>query len=164
MAEPEEEINEITESTRHALDQDADEELLPMSSTWERDLNAASKAPNVSVFERHTLDNKVFNKPVFSANTIKVTKTGEPQKPRADMILNLLNKSNADVKRLWNSECGSKKEAKEKSKKAKSLSAKSFLNSEMIILGGVPIFVFIPPKIDAKDRGIKNLDGFQLIF
>ena len=90
MAEPEEEINEITESTRHALDQDADEELLPMSSTWERDLNAASKAPNVSVFERHTLDNKVFNKPVFSANTIKEVKTGEPQKPRADIILNAL--------------------------------------------------------------------------
>ena len=54
--------------------------------------------------------------------------------------------------------------AKEKSKKAKSLSAKSFLNSEMIIFGGVPIFVFIPPRIDAKDRGIKNLDGFQFIF
>ena len=67
----------------------------------------------MSVFERHTLDNKVFKEPVFPANTIKVTKTGEPQKPRADMILNLLNKSNADVKRLWNSECGSKKEAKE---------------------------------------------------
>ena len=34
MAEPEEEINEITESTQHALEQDPDEELLPMSSTW----------------------------------------------------------------------------------------------------------------------------------
>ena len=54
--------------------------------------------------------------------------------------------------------------AKAKSKKAKSLSTKSFLNSEIIILGGVPIFVFIPPKIDAKDKGIKNLDGFQFIF
>ena len=90
MAEPEEEINEITESTRHALDQDADEETPPVSNTWERCLNAASKAPNVSVFERHTLDNKVFNKPVFSANTIKEVKTGEPQKPRADIILNAL--------------------------------------------------------------------------
>ena len=29
----------------------------------------------------------------------------------------------------------------------------------MIIFGGVPIAVFIPPKIQAKDNGIKNLAG-----
>ena len=34
----------------------------------------------------------------------------------------------------------------------------------MIILGGVPIFVFIPPKIEANARGIKNFDGDQDIF
>jgi predicted Mrr-cat superfamily restriction endonuclease len=44
---------------------------------------------------------------------MKVTKTGEPQNPRADMILNLLTKSHPDVKRLWTSECGAKKDAKE---------------------------------------------------
>ena len=63
----------------------------------------------MSVFERHTLDNKVFNKPVFSANTIKEVKTGEPQKPRADVILNVLTKSNSDVKSLWTRECVAKK-------------------------------------------------------
>ncbi len=109
MAETEEETTE----TRHALDQDADEETPPVSNTWERDLNAASKAIGVSTYVTHTLNNKEFNEPVFPANTIKVTRTGEPQKPRADMILNLLNKSNPDVKRLWTRECGVKKEAKE---------------------------------------------------
>ena len=34
----------------------------------------------------------------------------------------------------------------------------------MIILGGVPILVFIPPKIDEKAKGIKTLDGFHSIF
>ena len=54
--------------------------------------------------------------------------------------------------------------ANEKSKKAKSSFEKSFLNSEIIIFGGVPIYVFIPPKIEAKDKGIKYLEGFQFIF
>ena len=33
------------------------------------------------------------------------------------------------------------------------------LYSEIIILGGVPIAVFIPPKMHAKDSGIRNLAG-----
>ena len=32
------------------------------------------------------------------------------------------------------------------------------------MFGGVPILVFIPPKIDANARGIKNLEGDQFIF
>jgi hypothetical protein len=46
MAETE---DEMTETTQHALDQDPDEELLPVSNTRERDLNAASTAKGVSV-------------------------------------------------------------------------------------------------------------------
>ena len=38
------------------------------------------------------------------------------------------------------------------------------LYSEIIIFGGVPIVVFIPPKIHAKAKGIKNLEGCQFIF
>ena len=38
------------------------------------------------------------------------------------------------------------------------------LYSEIIILGGVPIVVFIPPKIHAKAKGIKKRDGCQFIF
>ena len=49
-------------------------------------------------------------------------------------------------------------------KKSNPTPVKSSLNSEIIIFGGVPIFVFIPPKIEAKARGIRNLDGFHFIF
>jgi hypothetical protein len=38
------------------------------------------------------------------------------------------------------------------------------LYSEIIIFGGVPIVVFIPPKIHAKASGINNLEGCQSIF
>ena len=51
-----------------------------------------------------------------------------------------------------------------KIKKAKSLSAKSFLNSEMIILGGVPDFCIHPPRIEAKERGIRNLGWIPIHF
>ena len=40
-------------------------------------------------------------------------KTGETQKPRADVILNVLTKSNSDVKSLWTRECVAKKDPKE---------------------------------------------------
>ena len=33
-----------------------------------------------------------------------------------------------------------------------------------MILGGVPILVFIPPRIEAKAKGIRNFDGFHFIF
>ena len=33
-----------------------------------------------------------------------------------------------------------------------------------MIFGGVPITVFMPPKILAKANGIKNFDGFHSIF
>ena len=38
------------------------------------------------------------------------------------------------------------------------------LYSEIIIFGGVPIAVFIPPKIHAKANGIKNFEGCHSIF
>ena len=38
------------------------------------------------------------------------------------------------------------------------------LYSEIIIFGGVPIAVFIPPKIHAKASGIKNFEECQFIF
>lgn len=38
------------------------------------------------------------------------------------------------------------------------------LYSEIIILGGVPMVVFIPPKMHANAKGIRNLDGCQSIF
>ena len=34
----------------------------------------------------------------------------------------------------------------------------------MIIFGGVPIFVFMPPRMEANANGIKNLDGFHSFF
>ena len=52
----------------------------------------------------------------------------------------------------------------EKSKKLNPLESISALYSEMIIFGGVPIAVFIPPTIQAKAKGIKNLDECQFIF
>ena len=36
--------------------------------------------------------------------------------------------------------------------------------SDIIILGGVPIVVFIPPNMHANASGIKNLEGCQFIF
>ena len=51
-----------------------------------------------------------------------------------------------------------------KSKKLKSTFEYSPLISEIIIFGGVPILVFIPPRIDAKARGIRNFEGFHSIF
>ena len=54
--------------------------------------------------------------------------------------------------------------AKAKSKKLNSELEYSPLISAIIMLGGVPIFVFIPPKIDENARGIKNFDGFHSIF
>ena len=38
------------------------------------------------------------------------------------------------------------------------------LYSEIIIFGGVPMVVFMPPKIQAKAKGIRNLEGCQSIF
>ena len=38
------------------------------------------------------------------------------------------------------------------------------LYSEIIMFGGVPIAVFIPPKIHAKANGIKNFEGCHSIF
>ena len=38
------------------------------------------------------------------------------------------------------------------------------LYSEIIILGGVPITVFMPPKIHAKASGIRCLEDLQPIF
>jgi hypothetical protein len=52
----------------------------------------------------------------------------------------------------------------EKSKKLKPEFEIVDLYSEIIIFGGVPIVVFIPPKIQAKANGIRNLDGCQSIF
>jgi hypothetical protein len=52
----------------------------------------------------------------------------------------------------------------EKSKKLNPLDEIVDLYSEMIIFGGVPMVVFIPPKIQAKAKGIKNLEGCQSIF
>ena len=52
----------------------------------------------------------------------------------------------------------------EKSKKLNPLEDMVDLYSEIIIFGGVPIVVFIPPKIQANDSGIKNLEGCQSIF
>ena len=34
-------------------------------------------------------------------------------------------------------------------------------NIEMIILGGVPIKVIIPPRIEANDKGIKVIAGLR---
>ena len=56
------------------------------------------------------------------------------------------------------------KPANAKSKNSKVLCSYSSLNSEIIMLGGVPILVFMPPKIDAKARGIRNFEGFHSIF
>ena len=52
----------------------------------------------------------------------------------------------------------------EKSKKLKPELEIEALYSEIMIFGGVPIAVFIPPKIHAKANGIKNLDECQPIF
>ena len=52
----------------------------------------------------------------------------------------------------------------EKSKKLNPESEIVDLYSEIMIFGGVPIVVFIPPKIQAKASGIKNLEGCQSIF
>ena len=52
----------------------------------------------------------------------------------------------------------------EKSKKLNPDDEIDALYSEIIIFGGVPIAVFIPPKIHAKAKGIKNLDECQFIF
>ena len=52
----------------------------------------------------------------------------------------------------------------EKSKKLKPASDIVDLYSEIMIFGGVPMVVFIPPKIHAKAKGIKNLEGCQPIF
>ena len=38
------------------------------------------------------------------------------------------------------------------------------LYSEIIIFGGVPMVVFMPPKMHAKAKGIRNLEGCQFIF
>ena len=47
----------------------------------------------------------------------------------------------------------------EKSKNIKLLSVIVALYSEIIIFGGVPIAVFIPPRIQAKAKGIKYLEA-----
>ena len=52
----------------------------------------------------------------------------------------------------------------EKSKKLKPVSDIVDLYSEIMIFGGVPMVVFIPPKMHAKAKGIKNLEGCQPIF
>ena len=52
----------------------------------------------------------------------------------------------------------------EKSKNIKLLSVIVALYSEIIIFGGVPIAVFIPPRIQAKAKGIKYLEGCHSIF
>ena len=52
----------------------------------------------------------------------------------------------------------------EKSKKLKPEFEIVDLYSEIIIFGGVPIVVFIPPKIQPKANVIRNLDGCQSIF
>ena len=51
----------------------------------------------------------------------------------------------------------------EKSKKLKPELEIVALYSEIIIFGGVPIAVFIPPKIQANAKGIKNFEGCQSI-
>ena len=52
----------------------------------------------------------------------------------------------------------------EKSKKLNPELEIDALYSEIIIFGGVPIAVFIPPKIHAKAKGIKYLEGCHSIF
>ena len=52
----------------------------------------------------------------------------------------------------------------EKSKKLKPALDIDALYSEIIIFGGVPIAVFMPPKIHAKAKGIRNFDGCHSIF
>ena len=52
----------------------------------------------------------------------------------------------------------------EKSKKLKPLLEIVALYSEIIIFGGVPMAVFIPPKMQANAKGIKNFEGCQSIF
>ena len=52
----------------------------------------------------------------------------------------------------------------EKSKKLNPEFDIDALYSDIIIFGGVPIAVFIPPKIQAKAKGIRYLEGCHSIF
>ena len=52
----------------------------------------------------------------------------------------------------------------EKSKKPNPVFVIVDLYSEIMILGGVPITVFMPPKIHAKARGIRCREDLQPIF
>ena len=52
----------------------------------------------------------------------------------------------------------------EKSKKLNPEEEIVALYSEIIIFGGVPIAVFIPPKIQANAKGIKNIEACHSIF
>ena len=52
----------------------------------------------------------------------------------------------------------------EKSKKLNPEFVIDALYSDIIIFGGVPIAVFMPPKIQAKAKGIRYFDGCHSIF
>ena len=52
----------------------------------------------------------------------------------------------------------------EKSKKLNPEEEIVALYSEIIIFGGVPIAVFIPPKVQANANGIKNFEACHSIF
>ena len=52
----------------------------------------------------------------------------------------------------------------EKSKKLNPEFDIDALYSDIIIFGGVPIAVFIPPKMQAKAKGIRYLEGCHSIF